>query len=44
MEAFFSCVGYKVFSFALKFTNYEARQFIIAALIGVTMYCVRKPT
>eukprot|EP00928_Gymnodinium_smaydae_P099586 TRINITY_DN9547_c0_g1_i1.p1 TRINITY_DN9547_c0_g1~~TRINITY_DN9547_c0_g1_i1.p1 ORF type:complete len:1303 (-),score=213.68 TRINITY_DN9547_c0_g1_i1:1048-4380(-) len=41
MEAFLSCVGYKVFSYALKFCEYEIRQFLPAAVIGVFMYFVK---
>jgi len=38
MEAFLSCVGYKVFKYALKFCEYEPKQFIPAACIGVPLY------
>jgi len=41
MEAFMSCVGYKVFKYALKFCSYEARQFIPAAAIGVPLYFIK---
>eukprot|EP00928_Gymnodinium_smaydae_P032492 TRINITY_DN23520_c0_g1_i1.p1 TRINITY_DN23520_c0_g1~~TRINITY_DN23520_c0_g1_i1.p1 ORF type:complete len:1437 (+),score=303.86 TRINITY_DN23520_c0_g1_i1:268-4311(+) len=41
MEAFLSCVGYKVFNYALKFCNYDPKQFIPAACIGVTMYFLK---
>jgi len=41
MEAFLSCVGYKVFMYALKFTDYEPKQFIPAACIGVPLYFMK---
>lgn len=41
MEAFLSCVGYKVFKYALLFCNYEPKQFIPAACIGVPLYFVK---
>jgi SulP family sulfate permease len=41
MEAFLSCVGYKVFKYALKFCKYEPKQFIPAALIGVLLYFMK---
>jgi MFS superfamily sulfate permease-like transporter/Ca2+-binding EF-hand superfamily protein/CRP-like cAMP-binding protein len=41
MEAFLSCVGYKVFKYALKFCNYDPTQFIPAALIGVMLYFLK---
>mmetsp|Transcript_62254 Transcript_62254/g.114355 ORF Transcript_62254/g.114355 Transcript_62254/m.114355 type:complete len:1451 (-) Transcript_62254:247-4599(-) len=37
-EAFLSCIGYKVFKYALLFCNYQPLQFIPAACIGVTLY------
>ena len=41
MEAFMSCVGYKVFKYALLFCEYEAQQFIPAACVGVPLYFVK---
>eukprot|EP00930_Biecheleria_cincta_P027586 TRINITY_DN19351_c0_g1_i1.p1 TRINITY_DN19351_c0_g1~~TRINITY_DN19351_c0_g1_i1.p1 ORF type:complete len:1295 (-),score=236.00 TRINITY_DN19351_c0_g1_i1:83-3967(-) len=41
MEAFLSCVGYKVFKYALKFCHYSPRQFIPAACIGVPLYFIK---
>jgi len=41
MEAFLSCVGYKVFKYALKFCNYDPTQFIPAAIIGVMLYFMK---
>jgi len=41
MEAFLSCVGFKVFKYALKFCKYEAKQFIPAALVGVPLYFLK---
>jgi len=41
MEAFLSCVGYKVFYYALKFCKFKPLQFIPAAIIGVTMYFMK---
>jgi SulP family sulfate permease len=41
MEAFLSCIGYKVFKYALKFCKYKAKQFIPAACIGVPLYFVK---
>jgi MFS superfamily sulfate permease-like transporter len=41
MEAFLSCVGYKVFKYALKFCNKDPKQFLPAAIIGVTMYMMK---
>jgi MFS superfamily sulfate permease-like transporter/CRP-like cAMP-binding protein/Ca2+-binding EF-hand superfamily protein len=41
MEAFLSCVGYKVFKYALKFCKYDPQQFIPAALIGVLLYFLK---
>mmetsp|Transcript_1723 Transcript_1723/g.3188 ORF Transcript_1723/g.3188 Transcript_1723/m.3188 type:complete len:1472 (-) Transcript_1723:364-4779(-) len=40
-EAFLSCIGYKVFKYALLFTNYQPLQFIPAACIGVTLYFLK---
>ncbi|CAE7748149.1 unnamed protein product, partial [Symbiodinium pilosum] len=33
-EAFLSCIGYKVFKYALKFSNYDYYQFVPAACVG----------
>jgi len=41
MEAFLSCVGYKVFMYALKFCNYDPTQFVIAACVGVILYFLK---
>jgi MFS superfamily sulfate permease-like transporter len=41
MEAFLSCIGYKVFKYALEFSNYEARQFVPAACVGVPLYFMK---
>lgn len=41
MEAFLSCVGYKVFKYGLKFCNYDPRQFLPAACIGVPLYFMK---
>lgn len=41
MEAFLSCVGYKVFKYALKFCDFEAIQFVPAGILGVTMYFIK---
>jgi hypothetical protein len=41
MEAFLSCIGYKVFKYALKFSDKDPRQFIPAACIGVLLYFVK---
>lgn len=41
MEAFLSCIGYKVFKYALKFCNMEPRQFFPAACIGVPLYFMK---
>jgi len=41
MEAFLSCVGYKVFKYALKFCKYDPKQFIPAACIGVPLYFMK---
>lgn len=37
-EAFLSCIGYKVFKYALSFCNNKPLMFIPAACIGVTLY------
>eukprot|EP00931_Biecheleriopsis_adriatica_P039348 TRINITY_DN22504_c0_g1_i1.p1 TRINITY_DN22504_c0_g1~~TRINITY_DN22504_c0_g1_i1.p1 ORF type:complete len:1522 (+),score=333.79 TRINITY_DN22504_c0_g1_i1:666-4568(+) len=41
MEAFLSCVGYKVFKYALKFCKYSPKQFIPAAMVGVPLYFMK---
>jgi len=41
VEAFLSCVGYKVFKYALKFCNYDPLQFVPAACAGVFMYLLK---
>lgn len=41
MEAFLSCVGYKVFLYALKFCKYDPYQFVPAACIGVPLYFMK---
>mmetsp|Transcript_103888 Transcript_103888/g.300473 ORF Transcript_103888/g.300473 Transcript_103888/m.300473 type:complete len:1397 (-) Transcript_103888:30-4220(-) len=41
MEAFLSCVGYKVFKYALYFCNHDVKQFAPAAMIGVPLYFVK---
>jgi len=41
MEAFLSCVGYKVFYYALVFCNYDLKQFVPAACIGVPLYFLK---
>jgi len=41
MEAFLSCVGYKVFTYALHFCNYDVKQFAPSAMIGVPLYFVK---
>eukprot|EP00931_Biecheleriopsis_adriatica_P043689 TRINITY_DN24965_c0_g1_i1.p1 TRINITY_DN24965_c0_g1~~TRINITY_DN24965_c0_g1_i1.p1 ORF type:complete len:1445 (+),score=305.67 TRINITY_DN24965_c0_g1_i1:40-4374(+) len=41
MEAFLSCVGYKVFKYALAFCRYQPRQFIPAACVGVPLYFIK---
>jgi MFS superfamily sulfate permease-like transporter len=41
MDAFLSCVGYKVFKYALKFCKYQPKQFIPAAVIGVMLYFIK---
>mmetsp|Transcript_65921 Transcript_65921/g.169648 ORF Transcript_65921/g.169648 Transcript_65921/m.169648 type:complete len:1614 (-) Transcript_65921:40-4881(-) len=40
-EAFLSCIGYKVFKYALKFCHYDLFQFIPAASIGVPLYFLK---
>eukprot|EP00927_Polykrikos_kofoidii_P077220 TRINITY_DN74187_c0_g1_i1.p1 TRINITY_DN74187_c0_g1~~TRINITY_DN74187_c0_g1_i1.p1 ORF type:complete len:1361 (+),score=210.65 TRINITY_DN74187_c0_g1_i1:155-4237(+) len=40
-EAFLSCVGYKVFKYALKFCHYKPEQFVPAAFIGVVLYFLK---
>ncbi|CAE7368516.1 unnamed protein product [Symbiodinium microadriaticum] len=37
-EAFLACVGYKVFYYALKFCDFDPRQFFTAAFIGIALY------
>lgn len=41
MEAFLSCVGYKVFKYALHFCVYQPAQFIPAACVGVPLYFLK---
>jgi len=41
VEAFLSCIGYKVFLYALKFCKYDPFQFFPAACIGVTLYFMK---
>eukprot|EP00927_Polykrikos_kofoidii_P016831 TRINITY_DN17633_c0_g1_i1.p1 TRINITY_DN17633_c0_g1~~TRINITY_DN17633_c0_g1_i1.p1 ORF type:complete len:1491 (-),score=256.50 TRINITY_DN17633_c0_g1_i1:185-4657(-) len=41
MEAFLSCVGYKVFKYALTFCVFEPVQFIPAACVGVPLYFMK---
>eukprot|EP00930_Biecheleria_cincta_P041895 TRINITY_DN28797_c0_g1_i1.p1 TRINITY_DN28797_c0_g1~~TRINITY_DN28797_c0_g1_i1.p1 ORF type:complete len:1451 (+),score=263.61 TRINITY_DN28797_c0_g1_i1:127-4353(+) len=41
MEAFLSCVGYKVFKYALKFCKFDPKQFCPAAFLGVLMYFLK---
>mmetsp|Transcript_63589 Transcript_63589/g.176882 ORF Transcript_63589/g.176882 Transcript_63589/m.176882 type:complete len:1421 (-) Transcript_63589:166-4428(-) len=41
MEAFLSCVGYKVFYYALVFCDYDLKQFVPAACIGVPLYFLK---
>lgn len=41
MEAFLSCVGYKVFKYALKFCKYKPQQFVPAACVGVPLYFMK---
>lgn len=38
VDAFLSCMGYKVFKHGLKLCKYEPRQFIPAAAVGVPLY------
>jgi len=40
-EAFLSCVGYKVFLYALKYSNNDPTQFIPAAFLGVLLFFVK---
>lgn len=40
-EAFLSCIGYKVFKYALSFCNYQPLQFTPAACIGVLLYFLK---
>jgi len=40
-EAFLSCIGYKVFKYALKFCNFAPLQFIPAACVGVPLYFLK---
>eukprot|EP00929_Paragymnodinium_shiwhaense_P064921 TRINITY_DN3259_c0_g1_i3.p1 TRINITY_DN3259_c0_g1~~TRINITY_DN3259_c0_g1_i3.p1 ORF type:complete len:1673 (+),score=413.05 TRINITY_DN3259_c0_g1_i3:114-5132(+) len=40
-EAFLSCVGFKVFKYALKFCAKEPRQFVPAAMVGVPLYFMK---
>ncbi|CAE7035841.1 unnamed protein product [Symbiodinium natans] len=40
-EAFLSCIGYKVFKYALKFSNYDYYQFVPAACVGVPLYFMK---
>ncbi|CAK0904983.1 unnamed protein product, partial [Prorocentrum cordatum] len=40
-EAFLSCVGYKVFAYALKFCHYDPKQFLPAGIIGVLLYFIK---
>ncbi|CAK0826055.1 unnamed protein product [Prorocentrum cordatum] len=40
-EAFLSCVGYKVFLYALKYSNNDPKQFIPAACLGVLLFFVK---
>eukprot|EP00971_Amphidinium_carterae_P159860 3169368-Amphidinium_carterae.1 len=41
VEAFLSCIGFKVFKYAIKFCNQEPKQFLPAAVIGVLMYFMK---
>lgn len=41
MEAFLSCIGYKVFKYALTFCDYDPKQFVPAACVGVTLYFMK---
>ena len=38
VQAFLACVGYKVFYYALKFCDFDPRQFFTAAFIGIALY------
>jgi len=40
-EAFLSCIGYKVFKYALEFCQYDLNQFIPAACVGVPLYFMK---
>ncbi|CAK0863263.1 unnamed protein product [Prorocentrum cordatum] len=40
-EAFLSCVGYKVFAYALKFCKYDPKTFLPAVVIGVILYFLK---
>lgn len=40
-EAFLSCVGYKVFLYALQFSNNDPVQFLPAAFLGVLLFFVK---
>ena len=41
IEAFLSCVGFKVFKYALKLSKYKTKMFVPAALIGVPLYFLK---
>ena len=41
MEAFLSCVGYKVFKYALKYSKFKPQQFLPAAVVGVPLYFMK---
>lgn len=41
VDAFLSCMGYKVFKYALKFCKYKPTIWIPSALVGVPMYFVK---
>ena len=40
-EAFLACVGYKVFYYAIKFCDFDPRQFFTAAFIGIALYFIK---
>ncbi|CAE7247852.1 unnamed protein product, partial [Symbiodinium sp. CCMP2456] len=40
-EAFLACVGYKVFYYAIKFCDFDPRQFFTAAFIGIVLYFIK---
>jgi MFS superfamily sulfate permease-like transporter/Ca2+-binding EF-hand superfamily protein/CRP-like cAMP-binding protein len=40
-EAFMSCIGYKVFKYALKFCKFKPGQFLPAACVGVPLYFIK---